>query len=266
MGEMSPYGGILRAAEFDFRPHDGYRVATPVGPDQGAEQIRLDVVRVAPGGVWEPEATADEENTVVVYAGFGKGSVGDEVFALSRASALHAPTGRGLRLTATANEELVCYVWRTRLTGTERRGTDPAVASTLWNDKIQLRGFTGTGEVPMPEGVRPATMNFIFWPGSGSARLCLHCGIQQPGELFNVHSHPASDEAFMAFEGVGQLYLLDRWIDVTAGDVLFARPQVPHGARNPHTGPAARRFVTCGGPCPFDPVLYARAGLSEEVR
>ena len=109
-------------------------------------------------------------------------------------------------------------------------------------------------------------MNFLFWPGTGSARLCLHCGIQQPGQTFNVHQHPDSEEAFIAFEGEGQMYLIDRWHDVSPGDVLFAAPGVPHGTRNPHTGPDARRFATCGGPTPFDPVLYERAGVTTEVR
>ncbi|OLB81959.1 MAG: cupin [Actinobacteria bacterium 13_2_20CM_2_71_6] len=267
MGEISQYGGVLRAAEFAFRPMPGgCSVATPVGPERGAEHIQLDVVRIPPGAIWAPDESMDEENVVVVFAGSGKGGVGGEVAAIGRASALHAPTGQGLRLAATGNEELVGYVWRTRLTGAERHGTAPRTTGTLWDDDVQLRGFTGTGEAPMPDGTRPARMNFIFWPGSGSARLCLHCGIQEPGEVFNVHTHPESDEAFIAFEGVGQIYHLDRWHDVRAGDVLFARPGVPHGAGNPYQGPDARRFVTCGGPTPFDARLYARAGLSQEVR
>jgi mannose-6-phosphate isomerase-like protein (cupin superfamily) len=86
-----------------------------------------------------------------------------------------------------------------------------------------------------------------------------------PGETFNVHIHPASEDAFIVYEGVGQMYLGDRWVDVERGDMTFAPPFVPHGARNPHTGPAARRFVTCGGPTPFDPFLYDAAGVSAEV-
>jgi glyoxylate utilization-related uncharacterized protein len=119
-------------------------------------------------------------------------------------------------------------------------------------------------EVIPPE--QRATMNFVFWPGTGSCQMCLHCGVQQPGETFSVHLHTHSDEAFIAFEGVGQMYLADHWVDVEAGDVLFAQPMVLHGARNPHTGPDAQRFVTCGGPIPWDAFLYDAAGVSCDVR
>jgi mannose-6-phosphate isomerase-like protein (cupin superfamily) len=81
-----------------------------------------------------------------------------------------------------------------------------------------------------------------------------------------VHLHTHSDEAFIAFEGVGQMYLADHWVDVEAGDVLYAEPMVLHGARNPHTGPDAKRFVTCGGPIPWDVFLYDAASVSSRVR
>lgn len=95
-------------------------------------------------------------------------------------------------------------------------------------------------------------MNFLFWPGTGSPQLCLHCGFMQPGEYFSVHIHPESEEAFIVFEGTGQLHLDGEWIDAAPGDVLYAPP----GAR----------FATCGGPTPFDPVLYQRSGVSPEVQ
>jgi mannose-6-phosphate isomerase-like protein (cupin superfamily) len=134
----------------------------------------------------------------------------------------------------------------------------------LWNTETQLVAFAGTA-TSTPDGAA-ATMNFVFWPGTGSPRLSLHCGIQQPGQTFSIHVHPASEEAFIALEGKGQMYLNDRWVDVEPGDITFAPPSMPHGARNPHTGPSARRFVTCGGPTPFDPCLYVSAGVRAEVR
>nr|WP_242687103.1 MULTISPECIES: cupin domain-containing protein [unclassified Actinopolyspora] len=88
----------------------------------------------------------------------------------------------------------------------------------------------------------------------------------QPGQTFNVHVHPESEEAFIAFEGRGQFYLEDGWYEAEAGDVLFAPPGVPHGTSYPAEDAEAPNFVTCGGPTPFDPVLYARAGVSAEVR
>ncbi|MFJ6937712.1 cupin domain-containing protein [Streptomyces sp. NPDC101132] len=257
---------IIHSEEFVFEPvpgSGGTEVATPVSPALGATWVTLHIVRVAAGEAWSPEDTTLEENTVVVHEGSGRLRVGDETRDAGRASAAYAPTGRALTLFA-GPEGMTAYVWRTPLAEGRTLGTDPKIFSTLWDDETQLRGFAGTGQVA-PEEAPRATMNFIFWPGAGSCQLCLHCGIQQPGETFNVHLHTHSDEAFIAFEGVGQMYLVDRWIDVAAGDVLFAAPGVLHGARNPHTGPDARRFVTCGGPTPFDPALYDAAGVSSQV-
>lgn len=255
---------IITAAEFAFHPVPGGRttVATPVSPAAGATHVTLHVVRVAAGESYTPEHSASEENTVVVFAGVGTAAVGEHARPVERGSAAYAPTGHVLTLSADG-PGMTAYVWRTPLAGAPA-GSDPVLHSSLWDDTTQLRGFDGTGQVEAAE--RRATMNFVFWPGTGSSRLCLHCGIQQPGETFNVHLHPDSDEAFIAFEGVGQMYLRDRWIDVAAGDVLYAAPGVLHGARNPHTGPTARRFVTCGGPSPYDPALYSAAGHSSQVR
>lgn len=267
-------GRIIGMSELVFEPlPDGLlagsaatartTVATPVSPAAGATHVTLHVVRVAPGESFTPESSAGEENTTVVFSGSGTAQVGTEIRAVGRADAAYAPTGRALTLRAD-DEGLLAYVWRTPPAPGRTPGSRPAVFSSLWNETTQLRGFGGTGQVT--SDADPATMNFVFWPGTGSSQLCLHCGIQQPGQTFNVHLHPDSDEAFIAFEGTGQMYLRDRWIDVSAGDVLYAAPGVLHGARHPHTGPDAVRFVTCGGPSPFDPALYAAAGVSSEVR
>ncbi|MEU0127066.1 MULTISPECIES: cupin domain-containing protein [unclassified Streptomyces] len=270
---------IIASAEFEFASLPGRRttLATPVSPAAGATHVTLHVVRVAAGESFSPEASAEEENTAVVFSGLGTATVGSRTQRIGRADAVYAPTGQVLTLTAdtedpgagpdspTADAEgLTVYVWRTPLAAGSVPGTDPEPFSSLWDETTQLRGFGGTGQIA-PDAKR-ATMNFVFWPGNGSSRLCLHCGIQQPGETFSVHLHPDSDESMIAFEGIGQMYLADRWVDVSPGDVLYAAPGVLHGTRNPHTGPDALRFVTCGGPSPYDPALYSAAGLSSDVR
>ncbi|MEU2797528.1 MULTISPECIES: cupin domain-containing protein [unclassified Streptomyces] len=256
---------IISAGDFVFAPLAGRltEVATPVSPAAGSTHVTLHVVRIAPGESFSPESSVEEENTAVVFDGAGTATVGSRSRPVERSHAAYAPTGQALSLTA-GQDGLTVYIWRTPLAPGRRPGTDPEPFSTLWDETTQLRGFGGTGQIA-PDADR-ATMNFVFWPGNGSSQLCLHCGIQQPGQTFNVHLHPDSDEAFIAFEGIGQMYLRDRWIDVAAGDVLYAAPGVLHGARNPHTGPDARRFVTCGGPSPYDPALYSAAGLSSDVR
>ncbi|MFF8993845.1 cupin domain-containing protein [Streptomyces sp. NPDC014983] len=257
------HGAVLKAQDLLFRPVGPCQVAEAVGPHLGAETIRLDVARIPAGATWQPPHTAAEENVAVVFAGHGHGRSGTRHAPLARGGALYAPTGDPCALTASDDGELVAYLWSSRLLPGRRHGTAPRRFSSLDNDETQLTGFTGTGHSAASE--RTATMNFVFWPGTGTPQLCLHCGMMRPGEYFNVHVHPHSEEAFIAFEGSGQLYLHDHWIDAAAGDILFARPGVPHGTRLPDTHPADR-FVTCGGPTPFDPVLYARARVSGEVR
>jgi glyoxylate utilization-related uncharacterized protein len=256
-------GAVLRARAFQYARRGDLEIAEPVGPACGATRVQLQVIRLRSGAHWQEASTILEENVVLVFEGDGRGSVADTTRAVERASAMYAPTGASTSITAGAKGAIV-YVWRSKLLSGRRRSAAPKLFGSLWDSDTQLQGFMGTGEIEAASS--PATMNFVFWPGTGCSQLCLHCGIQQPGETFNVHVHPESDEAFIAFEGVGQVFLRDRWIDVVAGDVLYAAPGVPHGARNPHRGPDARRFVTCGGPTPYDPVLYARAGVTTEVQ
>jgi mannose-6-phosphate isomerase-like protein (cupin superfamily) len=71
---------------------------------------------------------------------------------------------------------------------------------------------------------------------------------------------------FIAFEGMGECHLDGVWHPMRAGDVLYAPALVPHGVRNPHTGPGAGTFVTCGGPTPFDVNFYRAIGATETVR
>jgi hypothetical protein len=259
-------GAILRKSEFSFVETPGVRVATPVSPAQGSVAITLQYLELSPGVRFSPADTALEENVLVTFAGSGHVILADidegDDREITAASALISPTGQSLELLA-GPTGLSVYLWRAELELGRRHGGMSTIQSTLWDDTTQLVGFAGTGEIPA--AARPATMNFIFWPGTGSPQMCLHCGIQQPGETFNVHLHEKSDEAFIAFEGVGEMFLDDRWIAVSPGDVLYAAPGILHGTRNPDESPTARRFVTCGGPMPYDPFLYHAAGLSSEV-
>jgi mannose-6-phosphate isomerase-like protein (cupin superfamily) len=256
-------GSVHRYRDLVFRYDADCLVSRPVGPDTGARGVVLEVVRIPPGRRHDAAGSESEENNVVVFAGSGETRVASRIEKLTRGGALHARTGKRLVVDATGDEELVLYVWRTRLPEGRPLGMNTKRVGSLWDDETQLVGFTGYGGVD-PDW-RLATMNVVFWPGSGSAYLCLHCGLLRPGEAFAVHLHPRSEEAVVVFEGTGQMYLHDRWIDVEPGDILFAPPGIRHGTRKPRGG-SAQRFVTCGGPTPFDPAVYQRAGVSPDVR
>ncbi|MCZ7414670.1 MULTISPECIES: cupin domain-containing protein [unclassified Streptomyces] len=264
MRGLATRGAVLPARELEYVTRNGCLVAEAVGPHLGARIVRLDVVRVPANGFWRPGGSAEEENVVVVFEGAGRARAGRAERPVGRADTVYAPTGEPYGLTA-GPAGLTAYVWRTALRPGRSPGPSPRRFSTLWNGETQLRGFTGVGAGP-EASQRTATMNFLFWPGTGSPQLCLHCGVMNPGEYFNVHVHPESEEAFIAFEGEGQLHLDGRWYDARPGDVLYAPPGVPHGTRHPVEDPGAPRFATCGGPTPFDPVLYERAGVSAKVR
>jgi quercetin dioxygenase-like cupin family protein len=252
-------GSVWRRGEFEFRRRDGALVQ-PLVDDRRSDRVAVSAVEVPAGCRWQPAGSADSEQVAVVFDGAGVASLDARSRRLARADAVYSATGTEFAVAA-AGGPLSLYVWETSLRPAERPGPSPRTAGSLWDDRVQLTGFTGTGEAPV--ATRTARMNFVFWPGTGCPRLCLHCGLIGPGETFNVHTHPASDDAFLAFDGTGQFYLGDRWVDVQAGDLLFAPAGVPHGARNQPGNP--HQLVACGGPTPFDPMLYQAAGVSAEV-
>ncbi|HEX2051352.1 MAG TPA: cupin domain-containing protein [Actinomycetota bacterium] len=257
-------GAVVHRSQLDWTEADGVRVAHPVSRATGARHVDGRIVELAEGRAWRPDA-CDGETVAVVFSGRGKAWAGDTAVEVARASTLYAPAGVAYALEA-GDEPLTVYLWDSARPSGAPASRSPRLFGNLFDDTTQLRGFRpGREHEPEPpEGL--ARMNFVVWPGTGSPHLCLHCGIQEPGQTFSVHSHPRSEELFIAFEGVGQMHLDGEWIDVEAGDLLYAPPGVPHGTRNPHTGADAARFVTCGGPTPFDPYLYDYAGVSAEVR
>jgi len=255
-------GTIIRSNELRYIRDGAAEVATPICPEVGSRWVTLHVVRIPAGESWRPTQSAAEENVAVIFTGGGEITVGDSTSKAVQADTAYAPTGRELELTG-GEQGMTAYVWRAPLLDGRTPPADPRLHSSLWNEETQLKGFAGTGQIPPSD--KPATMNFVFWPGTGSCQMCLHCGIQQPGETFNVHLHTHSEEAFISLEGQGQMFLGDTWYDVEPGDILYAEPMILHGTRNPHTGPDAQRFVTCGGPIPWDPFLYDAAGVSTEV-
>lgn len=62
----------------------------------------------------------------------------------------------------------------------------------------------------------------------------------EPGQTFEVHAHPRSDDIMLAFQGRGEAFLGDAWFEVNEGDVVFAPAGVRHGSRNRAGG---REFV-----------------------
>ncbi len=69
-----------------------------------------------------------------------------------------------------------------------------------------------------------------------SEHLLLGLNAFEPGQQHALHAHAGQDKAYIVVEGSG-LFLLDgRELPMTAGDVLVAPADVPHGVRNPGSG------------------------------
>jgi quercetin dioxygenase-like cupin family protein len=271
-------GAILKRSSFDMREYAGCRVCHPVSRDNGAIAITGTVVEVPAGGSWPPSAALPDQETIgVIFAGRGSLRIGAHAARLERASTFYAPTGTRYSVGADDGSPISLYLWQSALPPHARRSPAPRLVNSLWNDETYIVGAKGAlapdrsggaGASPHDQaaGAQAGRMHLLFWPGNGSAQLCMHCGVQRPGQGFTPHTHPVSEELFIAFEGRGQGHLDGRWIDMAAGDMLYAPPGLPHGARNPYTGPGAGRFAVCGGPTPFDVSLYEQAGVSAEVK
>ncbi|RJX39871.1 cupin domain-containing protein [Paenibacillus pinisoli] len=257
-------GAVIRWSELNWEDRGELLVAIPVNEEKGAALVKGLVVRIKPGGTWSScEKGKAQEVVGVIWRGKGSARVGEATSSLEASSALYAPSGTDYEVKADQGEEITLYIWQTELPAGSLAASKPRLFNHLYNDETQLKGFTGND--PSQTITNPANMNFLFWPGTGSARLSLHCGIQEPGQSFAVHQHPHSSELFIGVEGKGEIHLNGEWHPFEAGDLLYVPQGIFHGTRNLYTGEGAARFVTTGGPTPFDASFYTFAGVSPEV-
>lgn len=101
-------------------------------------------------------------------------------------------------------------------------------------------------------------VKFIVTPNTGSRMVGVTAGFHQPGQSFQPHTHPISEELLIVVKGRGEIYLKDRWIPVKEGDIVYAPEGVPHGTRNPADNTEV--FVTIGVASPPQLDLYHRSG------
>ncbi|OPG12965.1 cupin domain-containing protein [Microbispora sp. GKU 823] len=229
-------GTLLRGADLEYRRHGDCWVSPVAGPHIGARHAAVDAVRIPAGRQWSPPGAAAAEQVAVVLAGAGVGTVGYEISRMRAASALYSPIGSTYSLSA-GDREMTVYIWSAVPSegGTVRTippRTGPVRFRSLWSGETWLT---------------PPAANVLFRPATGCAGLCLRCGIMLPGETLGVRPHEESEAVYFVFEGEGQFYLHDRWVDLGPGDGVFVPPGVRRGARNPHAGHLASRFVVFGG-------------------
>lgn len=111
------------------------------------------------------------------------------------------------------------------------------------------------------KGYRPpggAGVRYFLSPKIGTRMFGITSGIQSPGEGFEPHVHPLSEELLIVIKGKGEVFLGDRWIKVQQGDIVYAPEGVPHGTRNPKDSGEDLVMVGIGIPPQLD--LYFRSG------
>jgi quercetin dioxygenase-like cupin family protein len=69
-----------------------------------------------------------------------------------------------------------------------------------------------------------------------SPRLLVGLNAFEPGQEHALHSHTGMDKLYTVISGEGVFLLHDRELSMTAGDLLVAPENVPHGIRNTGTG------------------------------
>lgn len=108
--------------------------------------------------------------------------------------------------------------------------------------------FTGNG----------ALMRFIVWPGSGCRTIGGHLCIHEPGVTFRPHIHPISEDCICTLSGYGEGFLVDKYVDVGPGDMIYAPAGVVHGTANARGH--ASDFIVTGYAGPPQLELYEWAG------
>jgi quercetin dioxygenase-like cupin family protein len=128
---------------------------------------------------------------------------------------------------------------------------------SLMNEREQVRREGGVFSINnAPEFLQEGGLRakLVLTPNTGTRMVGLTAGFHEPGQSFEPHRHPLSEEVLIVVRGKGQIFLKDRWIDVEEGDVVYAPEGILHGTGNPD------EFVTIGCAAPPQLDLYQRIG------
>jgi gentisate 1,2-dioxygenase len=74
-----------------------------------------------------------------------------------------------------------------------------------------------------------APMVFVLWPGYGPRSTGFHFANGEEGLTSAVHTHPASDECVVLWDGTAKAWAQGAWHDMEEFDVVFAPCGVEHG-------------------------------------
>ena len=69
-----------------------------------------------------------------------------------------------------------------------------------------------------------------------SPHLMIGLNAFEPGQSHALHAHAGMDKAYLVVEGSGVFLLAGQELPMSAGDLLVAPADVPHGVRNNSEG------------------------------
>ena len=81
-----------------------------------------------------------------------------------------------------------------------------------------------------------AHMVLNLWPGYGVKSTGFHFAHGLPIMATRIHSHPVTDECLILWEGKGQFYCGDRWVEAETFDCVLAPCGVRHQGKGKHAG------------------------------
>jgi gentisate 1,2-dioxygenase len=108
--------------------------------------------------------------------------------------------------------------------------SDPHVrAENLAVDEIRSGGALFNVFSGATIDVIDAPMVFVLWPGYGARSTGFHFANADEGLTTAVHTHPASDECVVLWDGTARAWSQGGWHDMEIFDVVMAPCGVEHG-------------------------------------
>ncbi len=83
-----------------------------------------------------------------------------------------------------------------------------------------------------------------------SDKLSVHIAVVKPGTTLKKHYHKHRDEVYIIVDGEGEVYLGDKVVKVSRGDIVIIPRETIHGIRN--TADRELVFMFISAP-PFNP-------------
>lgn len=272
--EIRKQGIIIKPEEVLYTNRYGCRTKLLITPRRGSSLTGCQTIYLSPGEIYPVHLHPVAEDVMIVFKGKGEAFLGDFWFEVQEGDVVYAPeyVKHGIRNPVDSKEELICYNWQVPYI--EEYEILPGAVDEIFKNqdsKVIAREDRGKFDVSIPgtgfidhidRGALfidyGAPMRFIVWPGMGSRKISLHRALHPAGFEFKVHIHPDAEDTVLAFHGNGQGYLVDRWLDMNEGDVLYAPHGVKHGTRNHNN--SGEPFICTGAAAPPQADLYKLAG------